>query len=157
LVHELLESCRLNRPTPFRDFVSDEEMNSEFHSEFNSWADRLLTHHTSSAVVAYNFNLYEHANEFAIQLVGTRSFNVTDQDWPCDEIFSSGEDLFHLPHSIAGDKWQNGLQAAKCLVENYLQHGTQARLLKSSRAVGVGFVDGDIEFAYLPLTHNIEI
>ena len=130
-------------------------MTSEFYIEFNSWADRVLTKHTSSSVVAYNFNLYEHANEFAIQLVGARSFDVTGEDWPCDEIFSSGEDLFYLPRSIVGDRWENGLEAAKSLVKNYLQHGTQAVLLKSSQGVGVGFVDGDIELAYLP--HNSEI
>ena len=117
--------------------------------EFNAWADRLLTKHTSSSVVAYNFNLYEHAKEFAIQLVGTRSFDVTEQDWACDEIFSSGEDLFLLPHNIVGESWENGLEAAKSLVRNYLHHGTQAPFLKASRGVGVGFVDGDIEFAYL--------
>ncbi len=120
-------------------------MTSELYIEFNTWADRLLTKHASSSVVAYNFNLYEHANEFAIQLVGTRSFDVTDQDWAGDEVFSSGEDLFHLPHSIAGEKWENGLEAAKSLVRNYLHHGTEAALLKTSRGVGIGFVDGDIE------------
>lgn len=125
-------------------------MTSEFYVEFNAWADRLLTQHASSSVVAYNFNLYEHADEFAIQLVGTRSFDMQDQDWACDEIFSSGEDLFCLPHTIVGDRWENGLEAAKALVKNYLHHGTRAALLKASRGVGVGFVDGDIEFAYLP-------
>lgn len=124
-------------------------MTSEFYIEFNTWADRVLTKHASNSVVAYNFNLYEHAKEFAIQLVGTRSFGLKDQDWACDEIFSSGEDLFVLPHAIVGNRWQNGLEAAKALVKNYLHHGAQAASLKASRGVGVGFVDGDIELAYL--------
>jgi len=121
----------------------------QFYLEFNAWTDRLLSKHASSAVVAYNFNLYEHANEFAIQLVGTRSFDLRNQDWPCDQIFSSGEDLFCLPHNVVGDKWQDGLEAAKSLVKTYLDHGTQAALFKASCGVGVGFVDGDIELAYI--------
>ena len=124
-------------------------MTSEFYLEFNTWTDQLLTKHTSSSVVAYNFNLYEHEDEFAIQLVGTRSFDVKDQDWAGDEIFSSGEALFYLPHIIVGTSWEDGLAAAKSLVKNYLRHGTQAALLKASRGVGVGFVDGDIELAYI--------
>jgi|ERR1044072_4471293 cupin superfamily acireductone dioxygenase involved in methionine salvage len=122
-------------------------MNSELYIEFNTWADRILSRHASDSVVAYIFNLYEHAKEFAIQLVGTGSFDLRDQDWACDEIFSSGEDLFYLPHGIVGDRWEDGLEAAKSLVKNYLQHGSQAEFLKASRGVGVGFVDGDIEFA----------
>jgi len=124
-------------------------MTDEFCKEFNAWVDRLLTKHASSSVVAYNFNLYEHTEQFAIQLVGARSFDVTDQDWACDEIFSSGEDLFYLPHTIVGDRWKNGLEAAQSLVKNYLQEGAQAAFLKESRGVGVGFVEGDIELAYL--------
>ena len=121
----------------------------ELQSEFNAWADRLLTQAMSSSVVAYNFNLYEHATQFAIQLVGTRSFDMKDQDWACDEIFSSGEDLFSLPHAVVGDRWEKGLEAAKSLVESYLHHGSKAEVLKASSGVGVGFVDGDIEFAHL--------
>ena len=124
-------------------------MTEELYKEFNAWVDHLLAKHASGSVVAYNFNLYEHTDQFAIQLVGARSFDVTDQDWPCDELFSSGEDLFCLPRNIVGDSWQNGLEAAKSLVKNYLQDGTQAAFLKTSRAVGIGFVDGDIELAYL--------
>ena len=124
----------------------------QFYTEFNAWTDRLLVKHTSSSVVAYNFNLYEHVDAFAIQLVGTRAFDLRDQDWVCGEIFSSGEDLFYLPHAVVGDKWQDGLDAAKSLVRNYLDHGAQAALLKASCGVGVGFVDGDIEIAYLRQT-----
>jgi hypothetical protein len=121
----------------------------ELQLEFNAWADRILTQPLSSSVVAYNFNLYEHADEFAIQLVGTRSFDLRDEDWACDEIYSSGEDLFCLPHKVVGNRWEKGLEAAKSLVENYLCHGTKAGVLKASSGVGVGFVDGDIEFAYV--------
>lgn len=120
-------------------------MTGELYVEFNRWADRILSKYRSDSVVAYNFNLYEHAKEFAIQLVGTRSFDVSEQDWACDAIFSSGEDLFCLAHSIVGDRWESGLEAAKSLVKNYLDHGSQSAFLKASRGVGVGFVDGDIE------------
>lgn len=57
---------------------------SEFELDFNTWVDRILTKHASNSVVAYNFNLYEHATGFAIQLVGTRLFDLRDQDWAGD-------------------------------------------------------------------------
>ena len=103
----------------------------------------------STPVVAYNFNLYEHEDEFAIQLVGTGSFDLSDEDWACDETFSSGEDLFYLPHTVFGDQWQIGLEMANSLVKNYLQHGKYAALMKATRGVGVGFVSGNIDLVYL--------
>jgi len=95
--------------------------------------------------VAYKFNLYEHEDAFAIQLVGTSRFDPDDEDWACHETFSSGEDLFCFPHSVFGNEWRTGLKVASALVKNYLQYGKHATLMKASRGVGVGFVGGDIE------------
>src|SRR5262245_41973394 len=120
----------------------------ELSAQFNAWVDRVLIEVWSTPVVAFNFNLYEHEEEFAIQLVGTASFDLSDEDWGCDEVFSSGEDLFYLPHAVVGGQWQNGLEAANTLVKNYLQRGTHAALLKATRGVGVGFVDGNIDIVY---------
>ena len=124
-------------------------MNSELFTNFSSWADRVLEEHASTPVVAYNFNLYEHDQEFAVQLVGTSVFDVSDDHWACHEIFSSGEELFSLPHTVVGDQWQSGLEAAKYLVHTYLKQGKEAAFLKASLGVGVGFVDGDISLVYL--------
>jgi hypothetical protein len=124
-------------------------MTSELLLQFNAWVDRLLIEFGSAPVVAYNFNLYEHEEEFAIQLVGTGSFDLGDEDWACNEIFSSGEDLFYLLHTVVGHRWQNGLETANSLVKNYLQHGKHGTLMKAARGVGVGFVSGDIDLVYI--------
>ena len=115
-------------------------------NKFSSWVDRILLENASTPVAAYNFNLYQHEEGFAIQLIGAKSFDQSDSDWACDEAFSSGEDLFELP--AVGD-WQDCLRVAKSLVEQYLETGKQALRLKASRAVGVGFVDSDLEIVYL--------
>lgn len=124
-------------------------MTKQLFDGFNAWVDRILREHVATPAVAYNFNLYEHEQEFAIQLIGARLFDRTDSDWACDEVFSSGEDLFELPHTVVGKDWQNGLRYAKALVDRYLETGTEAPRLKASRAVGVGFVSGDLELVYL--------
>src|SRR5262245_13870257 len=124
-------------------------MTSQLFTEFNIWADRVLATQYGQKVVAFNFNLYEHESEFAIQLVGTSSFDMSNEDWACDEVFSSGEDLFYLSHAIVGNQWQSALETAKSLVKNYLDLGKQADVLKRSRGVGVGFVDGNIELVYV--------
>ena len=129
-------------------------MTPELMDQFNAWVDGIVSGVGSTPVVAYNFNIYEHDNGFAVQIVGTNSFDLTDEDWACDEAFSSGEDLFDLPRSVFGTEWQGGLDAANLLVKNYLQHGKQAEVMKAACGVGVGFVDGNIELVYLRPADN---
>ena len=124
-------------------------MTPELLLQFNTWVDRILSDVGATPVVAYNFNLYEHENEFVVQLVGTDSFDLRDEDWACDESFTSGEDLFYLPHSVFGNHWRKGLEVTSFLVKNYLQQGNHATYMKDTRGVGVGFVDGNIDLIYL--------
>lgn len=111
---------------------------------FGSWLDGVLSADQPSAV-AYSFNLYEHVEDWAIQVVGTSRFDVNDPDWAADEAFSSGEDLFLLAKAVTGDDWQEGLAAAKSLVSTYLRIGAHAGRLRNSEGVGIAFVDGDLE------------
>ena len=111
---------------------------------FISWADAVLTEHPEEAV-AYNFNLYEHENAFAIQLIGAERFDAEDTGWACDEMFTSGEDLFELPHAVVGEQWEAALKGARTLVQAYLRTGAHSARLGRARAVALGFVDGDIE------------
>ena len=123
---------------------------TELFPDFQKWMDRVMPLDQADEIVAYNFNLYEHEAEFAIQLIGARWFDVDEEDWASDEIFSSGEDLFYLSHEVVDSEWQEGLKAAMYLVRKYLESGKYAALLKDSLGVGVGFVGGDIELVYLP-------
>ena len=123
-------------------------MTNELFDEFSCWVDRNLLEHSGMSVAAYNFNLYEHEEAFVMQLIGAKSFDRSDSDWACDETFSSGEDLFELPRSIVSADWQEGLRRAKALVKRYLDTGKHASRLKASQAVGIGFVNGDLELLY---------
>lgn len=126
-------------------------MNDQVAREFNDWVDRVLSQHPLD-VAAYNFNLYEHDRAFAIQLIGAARFDSDDPSWACDEVFSSGEDLFEVPREVAGTDWQNGLAAAKQLIENYVRLGARSERLRVARGVGVGFVDGDLDIV---MTHGV--
>ena len=123
-------------------------MNNELVGKFAAWIVRVLDEHDLSPVVAYNFNLYEHEDETAIQLVGATSYDPEDEDWACDTYYSSGEDLFILPHSLTGRDWRDALRFAIHLIEEYFQRSTVPAPLRACRAITVGFVAGDLEIVY---------
>jgi hypothetical protein len=98
--------------------------------------------------LSFHFNLYEGEGSFHVQLIGSRRFSLDDPDWPCDETFSSDEDIFELPQSIVGTAWEMGLEAAKAAVLDYMVNGAKASVLRASSGIGVGFVDGDVEILW---------
>ena len=123
-------------------------MDKKIEKNFAKWLDKILKKNNFEDSVAFNFNLYEGEGTFHIQLVSTSSFDENDEDWVCDEVYTSGENILIIPRSASGETWEEGLSFCKTLASNYLANGKLADKLKSKSAVGIGFVDGDIEILF---------
>lgn len=123
-------------------------MEKTVYKDFTTWLDNIIEKDLPEGIEAYNFNLYEGKESFHVQLIGAGSFSLDDEDWACDELFSSKENIFVIARSITGNSWEQGLNYCFQLVKQYLESGKYTKLLKASKAVGVGFVDGDIEIIY---------
>ena len=119
-----------------------------YYEDFSTWLDSYLKQ-LPSDVVAVNFNLYEGSNQtYDIQLIGTNTFDEEDDDWACEEIFSTEEDLFLVPRTDDIEDWEDGLFFITKIIQNYFENGKHANVLRELQAVGVGFVDGDIELLH---------
>ena len=116
------------------------------YNEFTEWLDDILEKELPFDGVALNFNLYENVdNYWSIQLVTTESFDIEDDDWVCDEVFTTGEDMYFWQQETG---WEEILELAKQWMNQYLENGKYADDLKMYEAVGIGFVDGDIDILY---------
>lgn len=121
----------------------------EHYISFSKWLDKHLSKDLPNDIVAVNFNLYEGAKQtYDIELVGCDTFEESNSDWACDEVFTKREDLFLIPRTGDIAHWEQGLSFMTLLVKKYLCEGKYANKLKSYTAVGIGFVDGDIEILY---------
>ena len=107
---------------------------------FAKWANRVLKAADKARIGAYAFLLYEHFDSFAIQLVGASRYREKNPFTLDDQVFSSKEDLFEIPHTVSGDHWENGLAVAKILVNAFVDRSD----IRTSTIV-IGFVDGDLE------------
>lgn len=114
---------------------------------FSKWLDKLLANRLPNKINAFNFNIYEgeQEGEYQMQLIGAEDYDPDDDDWACDEIFSSGEDLF----VYSATDTEDAQKIAFDLVRLYLKQGRFANKLKRRVAVTIGFVDGDL-LAVLP-------
>ncbi len=117
--------------------------------EFCEWLDNILGGgDIPKEAIAANFNLYEDTDkQWSAEIVLTSRFDEDDQDWACDEVTDLGsrENLFSFEFE---GEWDAVLEMYVNAVEEYLVDGKYADKLKTFVAVGVGFVDGDIEIVY---------
>lgn len=119
-----------------------------YYEDFSKWLDSNLEQ-LPSDIVAVNFNLYEGSNQtYDIQLIGTDTFDQEDEDWACEEIFTTGEDIFLIPRTDDIEDWEDGLDFITKMVRKYLEDGKYDNMLKGLQAVGIGFVDGKIEILH---------
>ena len=81
-------------------------------------------------------------------MIGSDEFDENDGDWACTDYFTTGEDICYIKRAKDIKDWEKGLNYITKLVEKYLDEGKNAHILKDSSAVGIGFVDGDIDIIY---------
>lgn len=109
--------------------------------DFAKWVKEQLKKGVPEEVKAFNFNLYEsdEETEFDIQLVGCPQFDADNDDWACDEIFSSGEDLFRFK----AEDWEKAEIEAQKIIMTYLESDNCDEVFKGKH-IAYGFVDGDL-------------
>lgn len=129
-------------------------MQTEIYEEFSHWLDSLLENNDMPEnTVAFNFNLYEESEEDSvcgIQLIAADRFDPENgDDWACCEAWSSEEDIFCVNTADEDDRsWQGAQKLITEMISEYLENGKYGNILTAATAVGVGFVDGDIDIIY---------
>ena len=112
-----------------------------FKNQFYSWVNENLS---NANAYAYCFNLLENCGVYSIELVGTNSFDLEDEDWACDESFEAKPRAIEIGDGF--DSWDACLWSMYDFLESYIgSNEIGANILNKSKGVGVGFVDGNLE------------
>lgn len=123
-------------------------MHDSIYQPLADWIDAALAAPRPDGIAAFHFNLYD-SIEFDLQLIGAPTYSADDDDWACDDIFMSDDPHFELPREVVGEAWEMGLAAAADLLARYVNsERAGAVVLRRSRAVSVGFVDGDLQLVW---------
>ena len=120
----------------------------KYVEEFKAWVEKYLVD-LPEDTVAINFNLYEREEVYSVQLIATDEFDEEDEDWACEEVFSTEDDLFVILMVEDIEDWEDALVYIKGLIEEYLKVSSYKSILKNLQGIGVGFVDGNVELLSL--------
>ena len=114
---------------------------------FNEWVSQVLPEESPIDVVAYCFNISETiGQEYAIEVIGASVYDENNSAWPCHETWSGSPSAYYIPFREYGSCWEDAQAGIVSLVKGFLGQTIDrgAQVLLSSRAVAVGFVDGDL-------------
>ncbi|MDE6470343.1 MAG: hypothetical protein K2L19_04915 [Eubacterium sp.] len=115
-------------------------------SAFDIWLNNILANPLSADIKAICFNLYDDGdNKWSIEFVGTSYFDENNTDWACNEVFTTRDNPFVL---IREYSWKDAENLFTEMVSKYLKDGKYANKLKAYTAIGIGFVDGDLNIIY---------
>ena len=123
-------------------FFKKKAESSLTYSELEKWLDGVMQMTIPNDVVAFCFNLYEDVNKnWTLEMIGASSFDKTDDDWACDEVFSTRNN----PLTWYEDKeWEDVLKQTIKKIKEYIVKGKYGKVLKERQGLAVGFVDGDL-------------
>ncbi|WP_390342646.1 hypothetical protein ACFJIS_20190 [Variovorax boronicumulans] len=124
-------------------------MNTPLFADLAAWIDSVLSAPLPEGIAAFHFNLYDSSTTYDLELVGAPTYDPEDPDWACDDIFMSSSPRFEIASEAVGPDWEAGLQAISQMILRYLDAASAgAARLKASRAVSLGFVDGDLHLVW---------
>jgi hypothetical protein len=139
--------------------VPKEIMHYNISIDFARWLDEMLEGDKFENVLAFNFNLYEgrgdeqdeeatEPGEYHIELIGADEFDADDEDWACSEVFTTREKMFRIEAKYLGE-YEEALEFFIKIVIEYLESSSvNKNKLLEKKAVGVGFVSGDLYIVY---------
>ena len=121
-------------------------MEKDLYDGFEEWLDKVIAGGLPKEGAAVNFNIYEEGDgTWSLQIIVAGSYDKLDEDWACDEIFSSEEDVFEFAME---SEWEEVQAACVDLIAEYLEEGQYAKDLKAYTAVCTGFIDGNLLLVY---------
>ena len=119
------------------------------YDDFAKWLDGILVGEMPGGIKAFNFNIYEEDDgSWSLQLIGSSYYDPDNDDWACDELYSSEEDIYTWTEESEDAEWTDAQQTAVSMISDYLQNGEKKDVLLSSDSVCAGFVDGDLILIY---------
>ena len=116
------------------------------YEKFEDWLNSVCEEEKDFPGEAINFNIYENEDScWSVQLITADDYDEEDDDWCCEEAFSTEDNQFIWKQEC---NWEEIQDLVVDMIERYLQQGRYRDFLKKYVAITAGFVDGDLILIY---------
>ena len=93
-------------------------------------------------IVAFNFGLFESEEGYYIYLIGSKSYDESDDDWACDVDFEPNKKYLKLTvGNKQNENWEKLLYEVKDIISQYISSSPHLDLFQN-KIITIGFDDG---------------
>lgn len=114
---------------------------------FTEWLDLINESETvDNSIIGFNFGLFETTNGFEMYLVGSKKFEIDDEDWASYVDFEPKQKYFQFGKEFSADKdWQAIQQLSEKLIRSYVgSEKFKTSLFANAKGITTGFDDGNL-------------
>ncbi|HRE79187.1 MAG TPA: hypothetical protein PLL09_15325 [Flavobacterium sp.] len=114
---------------------------------FAEWIDQINENETvNNSIIGFNFGLFETTKGFEMYLIGSKKFEIDDEDWASYVDFEPKQKYFQFGKEFSADKdWQAIQQLSEKLVRSYVgSEKFKTSLFANAKGITTGFDDGNL-------------
>jgi sigma54-dependent transcription regulator len=114
---------------------------------FTEWLDHINEIETvDNSIIGFNFGLFETTNGFEMYLIGSKKFEIDDEDWATHVDFEPKQKYFQFGNEFSADKdWQAIQQLSEKLIRSYVaSEKFKTSLFANANGITTGFDDGNL-------------
>lgn len=128
-----------------------EPQNMTIEQRFSEWMELINENEEiDNSIVGFNFGLFETSDGFEMYLIGSRTFDLENEDWATKVDFEPKQKYFHFGKEVSADmNWSEFLQFVESLVSNYINSKNfESSILADAIGITTGFDDGNLVLIY---------
>ena len=114
---------------------------------FTEWLENInAIEKVDNSIIGFNFGLFETTNGFEMYLIGSKKFEIDDEDWATQVDFEPKQKYFQFGKEFSADKdWQAIQQLSEQLIRSYVpSEKFKTSLLANAKGITTGFDDGNL-------------
>jgi hypothetical protein len=114
---------------------------------FEEWLENInQTETVDTSIKGFNFGLIETTNGFEMYLIGSKIFDLDDEDWATNVDFEPKQKYFQFGKYFSTNKdWQDILKISEKLILNYVNSNKfRTSIFANAKGITTGFDDGNL-------------
>ncbi len=119
---------------------------------FTMWIENISqSEKIDNSIIGFNFGLFETTDGFEMYLIGSKTFDIDDEDWATNEDFEPKQKYFQFGKDFSSNKdWQDIQKYSEKLVQEYVNSDKfNTSIFANAKGITTGFDDGNLTIIHI--------
>lgn len=135
----------------FESQLKNQHQELTIEQRFTEWIENInKKEKVDSSIIGFNFGLFESTEGFEMYLIGSKTFDIHNEDWATNIDFEPNQKYFRFGQDFSkGKGWQEIVEYAEKLVSDFVNsEDFESSILANAIGITTGFDDGNLTVIY---------